>query len=41
MKISQKEIQVEDEKELVFVVMEEVKTCYKELWNIIDKIEIG
>ena len=37
MKTSQKEIQVEDEKELVFVVMEEVKTCYKELWNIIER----
>ena len=40
-KMLQKEIQVEDEKELVLVVMEEVKTCYKELWIIIDKIEIG
>ena len=36
-----REIWVEDEEELVFMVMVEVKTCYKELWNIIDKIEIG
>ena len=36
-----KEIQVEDEEELVFVVMVEVKTCHREIWSIIDKIECG
>ena len=41
MKILQKEIQVEDKEELVFMEMEEVKTCYRELLNIIDKTEIG
>ena len=41
MKTSQKEIQVEDEEELVFVEMEEVKMCYRELLNIIDKTGIG
>ena len=39
--ILQREIQVEEEEELVSLVMEEVKTCYRELWNTIDKIEIG
>ena len=41
MKTSQKEIQVEDKEELVFVEMEEVKMCYREPLNIIDKTEIG
>ena len=36
-----KEIQVEDEEELVFMVMVEVKTCHREIWSIIDEIEIG
>ena len=36
-----KEIQLEDKEELVFVVMVEVKTCYREIWSIIDKIELG
>ena len=36
-----KEIWVEDEEELVFMVMVEVKTCHREIWSIIDKIELG
>ena len=36
-----KEIWVEDEEELVCMVMVEVKTCHRELWSIIDKIELG
>ena len=36
-----KEIWVKDEEELVFVVMVEVKTCHREIWSIIDKIELG
>ena len=36
-----KEIRVEDEEELVFVVMVEVKICHREIWSIIDKIELG
>ena len=36
-----KEIWVEDEEELVFVVMVEVKICHREIWSIIDKIELG
>ena len=41
MKTSPKEIQVEDEEDLVFVEMEEVKTCSREPIQIIDKTEIG
>ena len=36
-----KEIWLEDKEELVFVVMVEVKTCHREIWSIIDKIELG
>ena len=32
---------MEDKEELVFVVMVEVKTCHREIWSIIDKIELG
>ena len=41
MKTSQKEIQVEDEAELVFMEMEEVRKHSRELWKIINKMEIG
>ena len=41
MKTSQKGTQVEDEKELVFVVMGRGQNMLQELWNIINKIEIG
>ena len=36
-----KEIWVKDEEELVFVVMVEIKTCHREIWSIIDNIELG
>ena len=32
---------MEDEEELVCVVMVEVKTCHREIWSIIDKIELS
>ena len=35
------EVVVKVEEELVFMVMVEVKTCYREIWSIIDKIELG
>ena len=41
MKTSQKEIQVEDEEELVFMEMEEDKNRSRELLKIIDKMGIG
>ena len=33
-----KEIWVEDEEGLVWVIMVEVKICHKEIWSIIEKI---
>ena len=41
MKTPQKEIQVEDEEELVFMEMEEIGKCPRELLKILDKMEIG
>ena len=32
---------MEDEEELVCVVMAEIKICHREIWSIIDKIELG
>ena len=37
----QREIQVEDEEETIFVETEEVKIFYREIGNIIDKIEVA
>ena len=41
MKMLQREIQVEDEEEPIFVETEEVKMSYREIGNIIDKIEVA
>ena len=41
MRTSQKEIQVEDKEELVFVEMEEIGKHSRELLKLIDKMEIG
>ena len=35
------EVMVEVEEELVFMVMVEVKTCYREILSILDKLELG
>ena len=41
MRTPQKEIQVEEEEEIVFVEMEEVEKCSKELLKMTDEMEIG
>ena len=41
MRTTQKEIQVEDEEELVFMEMEEIGKRSRELLKLIDKMEIG
>ena len=41
MKILQREIQVEDKEEPIFVETEEGKMSYREIGNTIDKIEVA